>query len=255
MRTRQINREFWDSGSIGGLTHFERLLFIGLWCMADREGLLKFCPARIKASIFPLDDMPISEVSQSVDSLISVGLVEKSEGVITLLYIPKFLEYQHIHPHEAASKLLCHYITGNVSKCKPTSTSTSTPTPTSTSTKKRGNSEGGIPPFSCPSDAQKKTMNAMAKERGVKLDDIIKNLGIEDYTSDDVTGIMAELKKLPKGDAAVVASVPSREMYAEVESKYHEGENGFVVAREWIWRQPPKYHTALLQRLKTLEAK
>jgi len=142
MRTRQIHRDFWVSDSVSELSYFNRLLFIGLWGAADREGLVLNRPKRLRAEIFPHDDITSAKVKNGIADLASQGVIELLSipcDVITCIYIPKFLEYQHIHPHEAKSKLACHYITGNVTKCKPTSTSTSTSDSAST-----GDTNGGV---------------------------------------------------------------------------------------------------------------
>jgi hypothetical protein len=129
MRTRQLHRDFWVSESIASVDFFHRLLFQALWGLADREGLVLFKPARIKASAFPYDDVSTSTVHDAVLHLRDSGHVEilaSNDGdVDECIYIRNFKKYQHIHVHEAASVLSCRYIPGNVSKCTPASASAS----------------------------------------------------------------------------------------------------------------------------------
>jgi hypothetical protein len=65
MRIRTIKPEFWKSEHLADLPPFARLLFIGLWNCADREGRLEDRPKRLKAELFPYDDV-------DVDALLSV---------------------------------------------------------------------------------------------------------------------------------------------------------------------------------------
>ena len=51
-RIRTIKPEFWRSPDIAELTFFERLLFIGLWNLADDEGRGVYSPAAIAADLF-----------------------------------------------------------------------------------------------------------------------------------------------------------------------------------------------------------
>ena len=135
MRTRQIHGDFWKSENVADISHSQRLLFIGLWAMADREGMLLNQPRKISAEIFPYDAIKREDVEKWLNTLNQVGLVEfghDEKNVITFIYIPKFNEYQHIHPNEARSKIKCNYIPGNYTQCKPTSTSTSASTSAST---------------------------------------------------------------------------------------------------------------------------
>ena len=123
MRTRQIDREFWISNNVAVLSYFERLLFIALWGLADRKGLLLNRADRIKAEAFALDMLTsISDVEAGVEALQRAGLIQILQAldgnVTTCIYIPNFLKYQDIHPHEMKSKLECNYISGQVMECQ-----------------------------------------------------------------------------------------------------------------------------------------
>jgi len=49
MRIRTIKPEFWKHDGIAELEYATRLLFIALWCIADRRGRMEDRPKRIKA--------------------------------------------------------------------------------------------------------------------------------------------------------------------------------------------------------------
>ncbi len=249
MRTRQIHKDFWTSESISELDFFERLTFIGLWGMADREGLLLNRPKRIAATLFPYDNTSPEDIAKVIHRLKDLGIVtllERSGHVTTCIYIVKFLDYQHIHPHEAQSKLACHYITGHDNRSPRASASASASASTS------GGKSGGpkTPPIFCPSDAQKKTISEMAEERGVKLKDILKNLGLHEYQASDVTDIMAKLKSIPKKDRPD-APKPTVTEFAEVQNRLKDG--GWDEAMVWIKQQNAAIQPALRERLRKLE--
>ena len=47
MRIRQIKPEFWADSEIAALPYAVRLLYIGLWCVADDSGYIDWRPDRI----------------------------------------------------------------------------------------------------------------------------------------------------------------------------------------------------------------
>ncbi|WP_130865833.1 hypothetical protein [Acidipropionibacterium timonense] len=56
MRIRTIKPEFWSSEDMAVLPFVHRLVFVGLWSMADDEGRLSADPRLIRSQLFPLDD-------------------------------------------------------------------------------------------------------------------------------------------------------------------------------------------------------
>ena len=59
MRARNIKPGFFKNDTLAELDFAGRLLFIGLWGLADREGRLEDRPKKIKAEIFPYDDVAV----------------------------------------------------------------------------------------------------------------------------------------------------------------------------------------------------
>ena len=55
MRIRTIKPEFWSSPDMADLPFFDRLLFIGLWSIADDWGRLQADPRYIRGELFSLD--------------------------------------------------------------------------------------------------------------------------------------------------------------------------------------------------------
>ena len=80
-----------------------RLLFIGLWCLADRKGLLEDRPLRIKGQVFPFDNI---EVAPLLDELADHNFIHRYEAYgAKLLLIPRFLQHQSPHTNESDSIL------------------------------------------------------------------------------------------------------------------------------------------------------
>lgn len=99
-RIRTIKPEFFTSEDIVELSAFARLLYIALWCEADRAGRMQWKPRTFKMRYFPADDIDINALCAE---LIDGGLVVVyGDG---LAYIPKFEAHQHINPRESASTL------------------------------------------------------------------------------------------------------------------------------------------------------
>jgi hypothetical protein len=86
---------------LGDLTHAERLLYIGLWCYADKEGLFEWIPKKIEACIFPYDKG--LKVDKMLCNLMSLHFIVQYNT--SLGWIPKFKDHQNPHPNEAKSKL------------------------------------------------------------------------------------------------------------------------------------------------------
>lgn len=99
-RIRTIKPEFFTSEDIVALTPFARLLYIALWCEADKEGRLVWKPKTFKMRYLPADDVKIDDLcAELVDS----GLINLyGDGYA---FIPSFHSHQHINPRESESKL------------------------------------------------------------------------------------------------------------------------------------------------------
>lgn len=99
-RIRTIKPEFFTSEDICSLSPLARLLYVALWCEADREGRLSWKPRTFKLRYFPADDCDIDALAREI--LASGLVVAYGES---LAYIPQFQKHQHLNPREAASTL------------------------------------------------------------------------------------------------------------------------------------------------------
>lgn len=99
-RIRTIKPDFFTSEDIVGLTPVARLLYVALWCEADKRGRMVWKPRTFKMRWLPGDDCAIADVCAE---LIEAGLVVLYGD--DLAYIPGFEKHQHVNPRETESSL------------------------------------------------------------------------------------------------------------------------------------------------------
>jgi hypothetical protein len=101
MRTRLIRPGFFKNEDLAELPWQARILFPGLWCLADKEGRLEDRPKRIKSEILPYDDCDCDTL---LTALHNAGFIHRYtvEGTkyIAILTWPK---HQSPHKTEAPS--------------------------------------------------------------------------------------------------------------------------------------------------------
>lgn len=99
-RIRTIKPEFFTSEDIVSLSPFARLLYVAIWCEADREGRLVWKPLTLKLRYFPADNCDINAMCEEILSAKLVVLYGAGYA-----YIPSFKAHQHLNPREAVSQL------------------------------------------------------------------------------------------------------------------------------------------------------
>ena len=75
-RNRMIKSEFWTSEQIIFCSPLARLLFIGLWNFADDNGVHPASHIKIKAEVFPGDNIDIKQIKIWIEELIGHGLLK-----------------------------------------------------------------------------------------------------------------------------------------------------------------------------------
>ena len=106
-RIRQIKPEFYLDDELAQCSRDARLLFPGLWMLADRAGRLENRPAKIKAQIFPYDcDIDAARITELLGQLETRRfiLVYEVEGR-SYIQIRTFEKHQHCHRNEVPSHL------------------------------------------------------------------------------------------------------------------------------------------------------
>lgn len=102
-RARNIKPSFFTNEDLVELPFEDRLLFIGLWTLADREGRLEDRPKRIKMAVFPADNV---DVDSSLARLAKSGFIARYEARgIACIQVLNFAKHQNPHVREAASEL------------------------------------------------------------------------------------------------------------------------------------------------------
>ncbi|GMV19066.1 MAG: hypothetical protein AMXMBFR56_72900 [Polyangiaceae bacterium] len=104
MRRREISPEFWTDEKVVGISDGAKLLFIGLWNLADREGRLEDRPLTIGLKVRPWDAQSAAGL---LNEIAEAGLVVRysAAGGRALMCIPQFKRHQHPHPREVQSGL------------------------------------------------------------------------------------------------------------------------------------------------------
>ena len=103
MRARNLKAGFFKNEELAALNPLARILFEGLWCFSDREGKFEWRPKRIKAEILPYDRCDIEKLLMSLHAMTFIYRYQidgQEYGIV-----PKFLDHQSPHPHEAISKI------------------------------------------------------------------------------------------------------------------------------------------------------
>lgn len=100
-RSRNIKPGFFRNAELVELPVETRLLFIGLWTLADREGRLEDRPRQIKMEIFPADQF---DVGSMLDQLQSSGFLLRYEvDGKSFIEVSNFIKHQDPHYKEKAS--------------------------------------------------------------------------------------------------------------------------------------------------------
>jgi hypothetical protein len=98
-----IKPSFFLNEDLATLPYEARLLFIGLWCVADREGRLEDRPRRLKAELFPYDDIDLDPL---LWKLAELGFIVRYEAQgKRYIQIANFTKHQRLHPNEAPSEI------------------------------------------------------------------------------------------------------------------------------------------------------
>ena len=102
-RARNIKPSFFLNEDLAEIAPLGRLLFIGLWCMADRAGRLEDRPRRIKIELLPCDECDVDTLLQNLHDR---GLVIRYEvDGARFIQVTNFAKHQSPHHQERQSHL------------------------------------------------------------------------------------------------------------------------------------------------------
>lgn len=102
-RARNIKPGFFRNADLVELPVETRLLFIGLWGLADREGRMDDRPKQIKMEVYPADSF---DVDAMLEQLHVAGFIERyAVNKIKYIQIVNFTKHQNPHRDEKASTI------------------------------------------------------------------------------------------------------------------------------------------------------
>lgn len=102
-RSRNIKPGFFRNELLAECSPLTRLLFAGLWCLADRAGRLEDRPKRIRAEVLPYDDGSVDEMLNELDQ---AGFILRYQvGGLRFIQVQNFAKHQNPHHREAESTI------------------------------------------------------------------------------------------------------------------------------------------------------
>jgi len=102
-RARNIKPGFFTHDGLAELEPLARLLFIGLWTVADRAGRMEDRPKRIKAEVMPYDDC---DVDAMLTALHNAGFIQRyMAGSVAAIQIVTWEKHQNPHMKESPSTI------------------------------------------------------------------------------------------------------------------------------------------------------
>lgn len=260
-RGRFIKPEFWMDEDLARLSKEARLLFIGLWQLADRAGRFEDRPKRIKAEIFPYDDV-------DADALLTELATQKVHGNGAFIQryevsgkryiqIANFTKHQKCHPNEPVSKIPGPSIadanqcqtSANQSQMSPGNVICKTPESESesesiTESESVGKSESGNGPRLPPDEATEKRIRESKVGDERLLLALVGELEACDPKGRDAASIMTLVTSYDRADGKRVGGVvnPATLSYERVRKSIEDAEALLIE-----WRKRGTQRTGTIQ--------
>jgi hypothetical protein len=99
-RSRNIKPQFFLNEHLAQKSPYARLLFIGLWCLADCRGRMEDRPMRIKAALFPYEPVDIDALLNELAMGPEYFIVRYEVDGNRYIEIPNFGKHQNPHKNE-----------------------------------------------------------------------------------------------------------------------------------------------------------
>lgn len=110
-RARTIKQGFFTNDDLGSLPQWVRILFAGLWCIADKKGRLLDRPKKIKTDVLPYDNV---DVSRGLAMLADHHFITRySVGGNRYIQVQNWSKHQSPHPREVESEIPEEPLPGN----------------------------------------------------------------------------------------------------------------------------------------------
>jgi len=96
MRIRQVKPEFWSDSDMAALPYSVRLIYIGLWCVADDAGYIEWRPERIAHDLLGYEStkVRVRHLPEWADQLVESGHLQMFDCGCAL--IPTLSKHQRI---------------------------------------------------------------------------------------------------------------------------------------------------------------
>lgn len=102
-RSRNIKPGFFTNDELAECSPHARLLFAGLWTIADKEGRLDDRPKKIKALVLPFDNVDCDELLQQLNDRKFIQRYQVQDGAY--IQITNWKKHQNPHCKEAPSEI------------------------------------------------------------------------------------------------------------------------------------------------------
>jgi hypothetical protein len=105
VRSRNLKPGFFKNEGLADLPPLTRILFAGLWGLADRAGRLEDRPKRIKAEVLPYDNCDTDKMLDALAQHEERFIIRYTVDGRRYIAIPKFLKNQSPHCREPESTI------------------------------------------------------------------------------------------------------------------------------------------------------
>jgi hypothetical protein len=102
-RSRNIKPGFFTNDELAECSPYARLLFAGLWTIADKEGRLDDRPKKVKAMVLPFDDVDCNDLLQQLHNHKFIDRYQVNNE--QYIQINNWKKHQNPHCKEAASEI------------------------------------------------------------------------------------------------------------------------------------------------------
>jgi hypothetical protein len=102
-RSRNIKPGFFTNDELAECSPHARLLFAGLWTIADKEGRLDDRPKKVKALVLPFDNVDCDELLQQLHDRKFIRRYQVQDGAY--IQITNWKKHQNPHCKEAPSEI------------------------------------------------------------------------------------------------------------------------------------------------------
>lgn len=183
-RKRTIKPNFFEDETMSKLSPWARLLYIGMWCHMDGNGVIEALPKLIKSKVFPLEEHSVSDVEKWLEELLSSGRLKVIKHVSKVFFIcPNFKTHQKLYADdkkiEIPEKSLSSYLNDTSWKKEETScyreeTSrvNTSPSPSASLPNIGDPPKLGVPPLTTPNVFKSSSSSTRSKSRNVSREEL-----------------------------------------------------------------------------------